>query len=171
MNTLAEWLAWAEARSVRTEDGCLVWKQSLNGEQPQAGMKVDGKKVTVNVRRKLYEAKHPKAIPKAWVVMCKCDTKGCIEPEHLTAKSRSKMLTGRKFTAAHVINITLAARRRRTAKLTQEAVNDIRYGEGSMREKADRHGICYEYVHYIVNYRSWRDVGGPFSQLLAGSAR
>lgn len=163
--TLAAWMEWAEARAYRM-DGCLVWKQSFNGNAPQASIGDGAEKETVNVRRKLWAMKIGRPPRSGYVVVCRCDTHGCIEPEHLKEISRSQMLAGRTMSPQHRLAITKSARNRSTSKLTQEAVDDIRYGEGDVSEKAARYGITEKYVEDIIRQRSWRDLSSPFAALM-----
>lgn len=167
MKTLAELMEWVEARAYR-KDECLVWKFSFNGNQPQGGWKdpETGRKVTINVRRWLWERKVGRGAKRAYVVVCKCGTDGCVEPSHLTEISRSAMLSGKTITPSHRLAITLSARRRSTSKLTEEAVQDIRYGDGTQDEKAERHGVTRSHVQKIMAHQWWRDLSSPFMGLM-----
>jgi hypothetical protein len=164
MKTLAEMMEWIEARAVRDGD-CLIWKQSFNGAQPQGGKLIDGRKVSVNVRRMAWELKHERQPRKNWVVVCKCETPGCVEPSHLREISRSKMLSGIQLTPTHKAALTRAARNRKSSKLTQEAVDDIRRGDGTIHEKAQRYGVSSNHVNGIIKGRWWRDIRSPFRGL------
>jgi hypothetical protein len=159
--TLDELVAWLEARAHRQDDGCLVWKLSFNGNQPQARM--GG--TTVNVRRMAVEIKTGKPLPRKWAAVCSCPTEGCVEPKHLKGQSRSRLLSGKQHSAKHRLAETLAARQKANAKLTPEAVEDIRTGPGSITEKAARHGVNRRHIWDIQKFRSWRDLGNPWAGL------
>jgi hypothetical protein len=160
-----EMMEWVEARASRSDDGCLIWKFSMNGRQPQGGIKQDGIKRSVNVRRELWTLKTGKPPPRNWVVLCKCGNDRCVEPTCLKVSSRSKMLSGIPISAAHKVALTLAARSRKSAKLTQEAANDIRYGDGTPEEKAAKYGVTVNHVRGIQQNRWWRDLTSPFAGL------
>ena len=163
-DTLAAWLEWAEARAARVDD-CLVWKQAFNGSAPQACLGDRDEKETVNVRRKLWSLRAGRPARRGYVVVCKCETYGCIEPEHLKEMSRSQLLRGKPLAPTHRIALTKAARSRSNNKLTADDVHDIRHGEGSVEEKAARYGIGVKYVEDIIRQRCWRDLSNPFAGL------
>jgi hypothetical protein len=166
VKTYAELMEWIEARSHR-EDDCLVWRLAVAGDgRPQGGY-MDGKRrITLNVRRVLWEAKHDKPAPRKMVVVCTCDTERCVNPEHLKLASRSSR-QNKSISAAHHLQLTLAARARATTKLSAEAVQDIRNGEGTAEEKARRHGITTSYAEDVMRHRAWREViASPFAGLM-----
>jgi hypothetical protein len=169
--TLAEIIKWLEARSTR--DGkCLIWKLASREGVPQAGL-VDpetGKKWTANVRRLVWAAKHGKQPHKSYVVVCTCETEGCVEPTHLKEISRSQLHKGRTFTASHRLAVTIAARKRSTTKLSEEDVREIRYSEESAHQIAARFGVTASHV-YGIRRNSWcpEVSNNPFAGLFASN--
>jgi hypothetical protein len=170
MLPLDELMEWVEARSIRNEDGCLVWQRALSSGRPVSCREIAGRKVTINIRRELWTATHGRAIPKKFVIVCGCDSPGCVEPDHLKAMPRTSLTKGRPLTAAHRIAISLGRRESgKRIKLTTEAVEDIRNAEGtaqSLREKADRYGICVDHARQVHQQKWWRDHGNPFIGLV-----
>lgn len=168
--TLEEWLSWVECRA-RREDSCLVWLRAFNnGESPQTCLETpEGRKISILIRRKLWELKNGRPPRRSYVVIAKCGTHGCVEPEHLREMSRSLLQRGKAKSVEHRMALTKAARERKSNKLTQEAVNDIRYGEGTVVEKAQRYGITTDYVCDVLAHRCWKDISGPFAGLFAAN--
>jgi hypothetical protein len=169
--TLAEIIKWLESRS-RREGKCLIWMRSLRGGVPQGSMidEETGEKVTANVRRVVWAAKHGKAPHKSYVIVCNCETEGCVEPSHLKEISRSQLHKGRTFTAAHKLAVTIAARKRRTTKLSEEDVREIRYSDEPADQIAARFGVTKNHVWGIRRNEWCRDVASnPFAGLFAAN--
>lgn len=163
-----EWLHWLETRTMR--DGkCLIWKRAHVQGVPQASVTFPelGIKKAVNVRRALWEAKVGRPPRKAYVVVCTCGVDGCVEPSHLKEISRSQLHKGRKQTAAHRLACTIAARQRKTTKLSEEDVRAIRHGDESAEEMAARYGVTAAHVWGIRRNAWCREVTkNPFAGLM-----
>lgn len=151
--------AWIEER-VTAEGDCWVWRLSLkDGSQPQG--KFNGS--IINVRRLVLEQTGRAPVPRAEVAACRCDTPGCVHPNHLKPQSRSELLKGLDFSLTHRAN--LAKARRAKASLNLEQVLAIRASEKSLREISAEFGISESHAGGIVRGRFWKEYTSPFAGL------
>lgn len=160
---MTELMQWVEMRSWRDPDnGCLVWKMggAHGNKQPQG--RYLGR--IILVRRAVYEERTGKKLSLAQTVKCTCEREGCVEPTHLVAK-RNRGREGQKATIAQRRNISEGVRRSAMAKLTEEAVADIRTQQEPRTVYAERYSIAKEYVTDIQGFRVWRDYSNPFISL------
>lgn len=166
MNTLAELMDWLEARVVRDDD-CLIWTHSMRGSVPQACLPLEGGgRGTVNVRRVLWTARVGRPPRKDYVIVCSCESEGCVNPEHLKEITRSQLLAGRRKSLAHKLALARSARAGKRAKLTPEQVREIRHSDEPQREIAARMGVTPGHVSGIRLNKWCRDANGnPFAGL------
>lgn len=155
-------LEWVTQRSHRNQSGSLVWKLggAHDGTQPQG--RYLGK--IILVRRKLYELQRGVKLPRDRSIQCSCETDRCVEPQHFVSKP-NKSRTGRHNTPAHRAKIA-QAQREKLAKLTEEAVEDIRTRREKREVYAARYGIAKEYVSDLQSFRVRRDYQNPYMQLV-----
>jgi hypothetical protein len=164
MSQFEELQAWVEARSTPDEVGgwCLTWNGSkAHGKEPQGRYK--GK--IILVRRELWKAKTGEELSLGVSVRCKCGEDGCVSHRCLIVTPRCEK--GRVFTMAHRVAISKAVRKSPKAKLTPEAVADIRNGGEPREVYAKRYGIYLTYVSEIRNRAKWMEhEANPFSGLM-----
>ena len=112
-------LDWLQARTIE-QDGCLVWDGYLDSNgSPQANINYR----RTMVRRLVYQLTHERNPGKNFVGVC-CTTYGCVHPDHLVARSRSVAFLGKPRNL--LARAKIAAGRRRSSKLPQEAVRPAR---------------------------------------------
>lgn len=155
------------ANTVTLENGCMIWQgntsQGDHGRADYAVAEIHAEKFYVHryiafapfddeTRRALWD-------DKAVQVLHSCDTKLCINPEHLTIGDQSDnmrdafdkgILVGRKGEKHHL------------AKLTDSDVIAIRNsyaaGENSQRGLARAYGVSQGTIWHIVNGTHWSHI-------------
>ena len=147
------------------EDGdCLVWTRSCCNHHP--AMRIDNK--TVLVRRVLWTELHG-GIPEGGVLRMTCNTHKCVHQDHMELTSYKKIavqLGAIGVMSGPVRSAAIARTKRKTqAKLTEEAVRDIRSSEETTIVLAARHGVSQAHVSKIRKHKAWRDFSSPFSGL------
>jgi hypothetical protein len=149
------------------DGGCWVWQLTIRNSVPQMGRK-DRK--TVAVRRALWEGlKGP--IPKGKLACVKCETHGCVNPEHLVLSDRKAV--GRRAAArgafSQPIRIAKMAdtKRRQLSTLTSQDVAAIRASDDLLRVLAARFGVSKNTISNIRNGKRWKDYSNPFAGLFA----
>lgn len=144
---------WAK---VAKSDGCWVW---TGGRKPdgygtiRAGGERGGGAV-VSAHRVSWEM-HRGPVPDGLHVLHRCDSPPCVNPAHLFLGSNAdnvadKVAKGRQGAprgSAHP-----------AARLTSEAVREIRASTGSAREVGERHGVSASCVQRIRSGRGWTHV-------------
>ena len=167
VKTMEGMRAWLEARCVR--DGkCLVWSMSTRDGVPQANLfdPETGKKGTFNVRREAWRLRVGRPPRKGYVIVCTCETGKCVEPEHLKEISRSQLHKGKPKSEAHRLAIAKAAKTKKNAKLSDEALQDIRTSDDPLPVCAARHGVSVSHVSGIRLGKWCKEVvANPFAGL------
>jgi len=154
-------MAWVESKSRRDEDtGCLIWSLAgAHGKEPQG--RYLGK--VILVRRAIVNSTREKPLGTTQSATCSCETEMCVEETHLVVKFRAKLQKGRKLTQAHRAKISASVRKSRKAKLTEEAVADIRSKQEKREVYAERYGILPTYVNDIQAHITWKEYeANPF---------
>jgi hypothetical protein len=94
--------------------------------------------------------------PKKAVWLRFCTSPDCVNPDHWNKSSHSiaTLRRPRANPALHVLNVALA--RRASSKLNEQIVAQIREGQGTLQECADRYGISRSTVDRIRRGVSWK---------------
>jgi hypothetical protein len=130
---------------VEPNTGCWLWLRAAN-TQEYGNLHLDGSYALAH--RALYELTFGQ-IPEGMVVMHKCDTPCCVNPDHL--------MIGTK--ADNSRDMAQKGRWRNRAKLTIDQVREIRGAEGLLhREIAERFGVARSIVTRIKNGSIWKEV-------------
>lgn len=141
--------------------GCLIWAcYADHGRFPMWSL--DGSQRAV--RRSLYRLVHGPIRP-GMQVGVRCDQALCVHPDHLVARTRSRVQRGIKMPVMHRANITIA--RRSASKLTAVQIAEIQNSTASTQAEADRYGISRTQHHRIRTHRQWAQVtvSSPFTGL------
>lgn len=151
---------WLLARVVE-RDGCLIWKgeASNNGKDPRGVLNNQ----RFYVRRAVWKAMQGREPPADWCYVARCEVPGCVDPAHVTARTRSQALKGIPKSLAHRAKI--AATKRAASGLPQEKVQEILASPRSGSQEGALHGISKDMVNKIRAGQIRRDYSGPFSQL------
>ena len=91
-----------------------------------------------------------------FVVRHKCDTRCCVNPEHLELGTQSENMKD-----AHVRGRMAKGEQHHKAKLTEEAVLFIReaYAEGmSQKSLADKYGVALLTISNVIHRRTWANI-------------
>lgn len=138
--------------------GCWLWLGTIRGSNEYGAIKVDGK--TVAAHRFSWTI-HNGEIPDCLLVLHRCDTPACVNPNHLflgnhADNQHDKMAKGRIGDVG--TKTPLLGRMNARAKLTDEIVLSIRGDARSQREIASAHGISQCLVHNIKARKTWRHI-------------
>jgi hypothetical protein len=133
------------SRSRRTKSGCLIW-QGVRSAEGQGRVWWRGRYRSVG--RLAFElAKGP--VPRAAMVLHRCGSSLCIEPNHLFAGSQAVL--------AARINRRKGVRHP-NSKLTEAKVRKIRKLEGTEREIANRFKVSRKTVRLVRRRETWAHV-------------
>ena len=159
-------MAHIKARCIEEGD-CWIWQGSVLGNgYPSMSIKDE----TYLVRRVVLEivGKPPK---KYQPVICSCRNKLCVNPEHLTRSSHSKV--GRDTAALGVFSELTkcaknakASRARESTRLTMELANEIRLRPESGKVLSGIYGVSKNQINAIKRGDAWKDyTPSPFAGL------
>jgi hypothetical protein len=143
------------------EGDCLLWPGAVCTRGPVATVKG----VQYSLRRVAWENKNGKPFPSGRVASPSCGNPRCLA--HISAMTWAQLNT-RPTSISHRVRTALA--RRKGSKLSDEAVNDIRYGGGRAEEAAERHNISAAYVYMIRRDQCRKDYSSPFHGLVKEAA-
>jgi hypothetical protein len=154
------------------EDGdCLIWTGAVNScGAPVITFTNDlGKKPTVQMRRKVWEARTGKKIPKGRYVTYTCNNPRCLEHLELTTRAE---ITSRYWTRPDSrARLTAAATRggRARAKASMEMAREIRASNETLKQVSQRFGISVALASMIRRGERWKEAGNPFAGLFASN--
>lgn len=163
----------------QVDDECWVWKAAYRQRRwPTIAFRRDwlGDGERAN---KVFYVRHlmywltkgtPAALGKFWAMVPSCGNPQCVNPDHLKIVSRKHL--AKKNSAAGRYNslarrLKLAETKRKTSKLSDEAVAEIRLPESKPKEMAAKHGISVAYAYMLRNGEWRKDYrANPFAALL-----
>jgi hypothetical protein len=147
-------------RALSHEDGgCLIWEGRVN----EAGLPSYGR--SSSARRRIWLALNGE-IPPGYFVGCDCGEKLCLEPKHLILRTKSSIVKSGWTTPAkakRVRAIKLTARSK--AKLTDQAVQEIRESTAPLKELAERFGVHFSLIGKVRQGHAWKPLNSPFAGL------
>jgi len=154
-------LAHLQART--TEEGdCMLW----DGYTDRIGSpqwRVGGK--CWPARRLLWELTRG-PVPAKHQVSAHCGIAGCVHPDHLVCRTRSRIQRGARRSPATAIRIALTHRAKATARLTPAVVAAIRASDEPGRVLEQRYGLSAGRASRVRSGAVWRDYSNPFAGLL-----
>lgn len=156
----ADLIRWVRDRCAIVDE-CWVWKLGLSRGDPRG--RYLGKVITV--RRVVFNATRKHQLTRKLTVVGTCGAEHCVHPDHIAAKSIAAIQRGVKKKSGPQIARAMRAR----AKLTPEAIEDIRSMRESSRDAAKRYGIGKDHVNVIRRYEVWKDYSSPFAGLFAAN--
>ncbi len=147
---------------------CWIWQGGfLRGRFPI--VKIANK--SVYPKREAWKAANGKDIPAGNCVVNKktCNDPHCCNPDHLTTATKRQVLQrtvsdGKLHTTKVRANIAMTKRAK--SKLSDEAVQEIRYSDEPVSVLAAKHGISDTYGYMIRRGNSRKDYSNPFAGLI-----
>ena len=169
MTELDRLLEYLRERTVEVGD-CWEWNGCVQHRGLTPMMRWDG--VARGVRRVLAELK---GMPVAGrMTTARCLNRLCVSPDHVQVLTRRQLqirtgkLTGMQSAPTRAYKLAVAARR--TAKLTEQQVAEIRAMTGlPQHEIARRYGVAQATVSAIKRGVKWKDYHNPWAQLMGMS--
>lgn len=150
----ARLVEYVEGRCMECGD-CWIWQGCTQFGSPSTPqMKWNNK--TSTVRRLLWA--HVRGVIRGGLIVTNgCESRMCVNPDHLTLSSKQGLL--------HAINKEYPVRRRgKPRKLTMEQAREIRRAEGNYIAIGARFGVSHTTVGQIKKHRIWAEPN-PFAGL------
>lgn len=143
-----------------TEDGdCQLWVGYMNkGIVPT--ISIDGR--PRSVRRLIYELKNG-PIPAGLQLGVNCGNWKCVCPAHIAARTCSEAT--KLAVRSPAARMKAALERRKTSKLSDTAIAEIRASDERAAALSRRYGISDSYVSAIRKHKARQDYVHPFAGL------
>lgn len=140
--------------------GCQIWLSSSRNSYGHGHMGVDGKSIMAH--RVAWQC-HFGPIPDGMLVLHKCDTSGCINPNHLFLgtyqdNADDKVRKGRQASGAKLAHQRARGEQNGNAKLTADDVRAIRTIVAPQRQIAERFGVTQAIISKIKRNEVWTNV-------------
>lgn len=139
---------------IRSEDDCWHWRGALDQRgAPKTWFPAFGITTTIGP---VIAFLRTGVRPKKAVWLRSCTSPDCVNPDHWSKASHSAatLRHPRANPALHSMKVALA--RRASSKLNDDIVAQIREGQGTLQECADRYGISRSTVDRIRRGVSWK---------------
>jgi hypothetical protein len=130
------------------ERGCWICTSHSKDREGYPRKKINGKKQ--NIHRIFYE-KYKGPIPQGLHVLHTCDTRACINPDHLFLGTQNDNMhdMAQKGRSTY-------GEKHPNAKLTESQVLEIRFMLGTLLDIAEKYGISRNNVSLIKNRKRWK---------------
>lgn len=140
---------------------CWVWRGFMGGGKHPQWM-LEGR--SRPARRVIFELTHEGSAGTRQIGI-RCNTIGCVHPEHLVARTRKQaMLVSTPKSAAGRANIA-AGKRARGSKINLDIARLVRASDEPGTVLDARYGLSRGYCSVIRAGRSWPEPLGPFAGL------
>jgi hypothetical protein len=144
--------------------GCWVWQKSCANGHPAFRENGKGKLV----RREVWKEMKGE-IPAGKIIRMTCETNKCVHPEHMVAttyKEVAEHMGKLGLMSGPVRSAKIAAVKRATcAKLTDEAVIEIRTSNETGRKLAEKFKVSQSHISKIQKGKCWRQFSSPWAGL------
>lgn len=149
---------WAKVNKAGPDE-CWGWTGKPNA---QGYGQIDGDRIERQGRKRLTTHRvswtiHYGSIPAGMFVCHKCDNRLCVNPRHLFLGSHQDNVDDMRSKMRHSYGV-----RRRNAKLTDDAVRqircEVRAGSLSKRAIARKHGVSWGTLFRMLKGRTWTHV-------------
>lgn len=140
--------------------GCQIWLSSSRNPYGHGHMGVNGR--TVMAHRVAWMCNHGE-IPDGMLILHKCDTAGCINPDHLFIGTHQdneddKVRKGRQARGAKLAHPRARGERNGNSKLTLVDVISIRKINAPQRQIAEKFGVTQAIISKIKRREVWANV-------------
>lgn len=136
---------------------CWIWRYGCNGDGYPFAY-IEGKRLIV--RRYIVECLKKQKVPKNYVISCRCGQKLCLNPDHLVAWPRAKIVAaGAKNRRPNYPALLAARLNKQQTVLDWAKVRAIRAVPASVssRELAKLYGCHKRTIENVRNGRTWKD--------------
>lgn len=150
-------LAWMFDRThPEPNTGCWIWVAAIDHRHGYGAVKV-GASVR-RAHRVAYQIANGVTIPSTFDVCHRCDTRCCVNPDHLFIGTRSDNMQDcirkGRFSPIPI----LAGECSPNSKLTEDDVRAIRLDPRSQREIARSYGVDKGTIAHILHRKTWRHI-------------
>lgn len=148
------------------EGDCWIWRDGTT-RQGYPIFKPYGCKCTL-VRRAVFVLAGGQLKPRQPVVSS-CGDRRCVNPEHLSTSTLSKIAKSaakRGAWGGQTRRAAISAAQRKRSKITVEIAAEVLGSTDASRVLAARFGVSKELICRIRSGRAWRDYSSPFSGLM-----
>jgi hypothetical protein len=138
--------------------GCWIWLGEPQGSNRYGAIKINGKAVKAH-RYSYMRHNGIDTIPNGMVVMHKCDTPLCVNPDHLRLatqqeneadkQAKGRQAKGKYLAMAQAAGWARSQNRPGNSVLTKEDVVKIRESAESQRSLAKRFGVSQAVIHNV----------------------
>lgn len=132
------------------EDSCWLWRGYANTED-YPYLVMAGKLVAA--RRWMFDQVYPGKCKSNWGVTMSCGHSTCLNPKHMKAMHRQKIMARNSNELLRVAKITDVARR--NGKLNDEKVRAILTSQASAAQLAPEMGVSVSVIHRVRRGESW----------------
>ncbi|MDV4166197.1 HNH endonuclease [Rhizobium leguminosarum] len=140
-------------RFVGLRSGCWKWIGSTD-PNGYGRMNVSGKPILAH---RISYTIHRGQIPKGMVVCHSCDNPNCVNPDHLFLGTQADNVTD-MHNKGRAIKRALSGENHGNAKLTEEAVKEIRNSKESTSSLARKFGVSRAVVYAARERKTWTHI-------------
>lgn len=140
--------------------GCQIWLSSSRNPYGHGHMGVGGKSIMAH---RVAWMCNRGPIPDGMLVLHRCDTPGCVNPNHLflgTSQDNQddKVRKGRQAKGSKLAHPRARGERNGNAKLTADQVRAIRASDEPQRQIAAQYGVTQAIISKIKRNEVWTNV-------------
>lgn len=149
------------ANVTKVESGCWLWPAQKARPDGYGSFYYDGKTRGAHVASQLI---FNGPIPPGFDVLHSCDTRLCVNPEHLRPGTHAENMLDMRERAR-----TMRGELNGAAKLTDELVaqmrGEYRGGDGEVQRLSDKYGVSLSVVSAILAGKTWKHVEVPLGSV------